>query len=293
LHISLVIPYKILEMQLHTLTIVGVGLIGASIGLAAKKRGLAKHVLGVGRDAAKLDQARRLGAIDEGKLDLAEAVADADFVVCCLPVDRIAGEIIRAAKHCQPTAVLTDAGSTKRQIVEEAEAALPAGALFVGAHPLAGSEKKGAEHGHADLFVQRWTVLTPSERTPTAAVDAVTGFWNALGAKVQRLSPQEHDEALALTSHLPHLIAAALAGILPDELRDLTATGFRDTTRVAGGDPQVWTPIFQQNRAAVLAALDRFEERLRGFRQAFASDDVGKIDQLLAQGRKVRDALGS
>jgi prephenate dehydrogenase len=280
-------------MQIHTLTIVGVGLIGASIGLAAKKRGLVQRVLGVGRDAVKLDQARQLGAIDEGKLDLAAAVADADLVVCCLPVDRIAEQIKQAARHCKSGAVLSDAGSTKRQIVAEVESALPLGALFVGAHPLAGSEKKGAEHGHADLFVQRWTVLTPTERTPAAAVNAVSAFWEALGARVQRLSPQEHDEALALTSHLPHLLASALAGILPNELRDLTATGFKDTTRVAGGDPEVWTPIFQQNRTAVLAALDRLEDRLSAFRHALASNNVAKIDQLLAQGRKVRDALGS
>ena len=281
-------------MQLHTLTIVGVGLIGGSIGLAAQKRGVARRIVGVGRDAGKLEEARRLGAIHAATTNLAEGRGDADLVICCLPVNRIAEQIKQAARHCKPGAVLTDAGSTKRQVVHAVDADLPSHVSFVGGHPLAGSEKRGAEHGHADLFVERWTVLTPTKRTrPDAAVNAVAAFWEALGARAYQLSPHEHDEALALTSHLPHLIAAALAGILPDELRDLTATGFRDTTRVAGGDPEVWTPIFQQNRAAVLAALDRLEDRLRGFRLALACDDGVKIDQLLAQGRKVRDALGS
>ena len=135
--------------------------------------------------------------------------------------------------------------------------------------------------------------MTPTESTPPDAVAGVRSFWESLGAKVRLMTPAAHDQALALTSHLPHLVASALAGILPDELRDLTATGFRDTTRVAGGDPEVWTPIFQHNRQAVLAALARLEERLQVFRQALADADVAKIDQLLAQGRKVRDALGS
>jgi len=276
-------------MLFSTLTIVGVGLIGGSIGLAAKKRGVAMRVVGVGRDAGKLEQARQLGAIDEGSLELADAVGDADLVVFCTPVNRIADEVKEAALHCKPGAIFTDAGSTKREIA----VALGAEARFVGGHPLAGSEKKGVEHAHADLFVDRWTVLTPTEAMPNDTVHRVAAFWKALGARVQFLSPEEHDRALALTSHLPHLLAAALAGILPDDWRDLTASGFRDTTRVAGGDPEVWTPIFQHNQAAVLSALDQLEGRLDEFRHALSSADVVKIDRLLTQGKKVRDALGS
>ena len=280
-------------MQIHTLTIVGVGLIGGSIGLAAKKRGLAQHVLGVGRDAGKLERARRHGAIDEYKLDLADAVRDADLIIFCTPVNRIAEQIRRIAGQCAEGAIITDAGSTKQEIVQAVEADLPQQVRFVGGHPLAGSEKKGADHAQADLFVQRWTVLTPTAKTPPDAVETVRSFWQALGSRVRIMTPADHDRALALTSHLPHLLASALAGILPDELHDLTATGFRDTTRVAGGDPEVWTPIFQHNRQAVLAALTQLEERLHAFRQAFASDDVARIDQLLTQGKRVRDALGS
>jgi prephenate dehydrogenase len=278
-----------MQMRLHTLTIVGVGLIGGAIGLAAKKRGLAERVIGVGRDPAKLELARRLGAIDEISIDLASAAADADCVVFCTPVNRIAEQVKLVAACCPPGAILTDAGSTKQAIVEAVANEL----RFVGAHPLAGSEKKGVEYAHADLLVGRWTVLTPTARTLPEAVAGVRSFWEGLGTRVRLMTPADHDRALALTSHLPHLLASALAGLLPDEWRDLTATGFRDTTRIAGGAAEVWTPIFQHNRAAVLAALEQLEQRLQQFRQALTKDDVAQIDQLLTQGKKVRDALGS
>ena len=225
-----------MQLPLQHLTIVGVGLIGGSIGLAAKKRGTALRVHGVGRDAARLEAARKLGAIDECHLDLPSALRDAEVVIFCTPVSRIALQIQDAANLCPPGALLTDAGSTKRDLVQTVEANLPASARFVGGHPLAGSEKKGPEFADADLFVDRWTVLTPTEKTPVSAVEDARDFWQALGARVRLMSPEDHDRALALTSHLPHLIAASLAGILPENLRDLTATGFRDTTRVASGD---------------------------------------------------------
>jgi prephenate dehydrogenase len=276
-------------MLFGTLTIVGVGLIGGAIGLAAKKRGLAGRVVGVGRDASKLEHARRLGAIDDVCLSLAEAAASADALVFCTPVDRIAEQVDEAALHCRPETILTDAGSTKASIV----AAVAGNVRFVGAHPLAGSEKKGVEYAHPDLFVNRWTVLTPTSHTPTDALASVQSLWQALGARVRLMTPEDHDRALALTSHLPHLLASALAGMLPEDWRELTATGFRDTTRVAAGDPEVWTPIFQHNRQAVLDALDQLDGRLQEFRKALLGNDVTMIDRYLAQAKKVRDALGS
>ncbi len=152
-------------MQLNVLTIVGVGLIGASIGLAARRRGLARHIRGVGRQQASLDRARAVAAVDETLLDLGTAVAGADFVVFCTPVDRIAGQILEAAPSCASDTVLTDAGSTKATIVRAIEGRLPAGVAFVGSHPLAGSEKRGPDFADADLFEGRWTVLTPTETT--------------------------------------------------------------------------------------------------------------------------------
>jgi prephenate dehydrogenase len=280
-------------MHVDTLTIVGVGLIGGSIGLAAKARGLARRVRGSGRHRATLERAHDLGALDEVCPDLREAAAGADLVIFCTPVDAIADQAIDAAAGCKPGAILTDAGSTKAKIVRAIDGRLPPGVAFVGGHPLAGSERRGPENGDPNLFQGRWVVLTPTEATDPAALERVRGFWQGLGARVRLMDPESHDAALALTSHLPHLVAAALAGVLPPEAADLTATGFRDSTRIAAGDPGLWTAIFSHNRPALLAALDQFEERLRQFRRALEARDEPAVDSLLAHGKKVRDALGS
>jgi prephenate dehydrogenase len=280
-------------MKIQTLTIVGVGLIGGSVGLAARRRGLAAHVVGAGRQQASLDRARAVGAIDEAVLDLAAAVRRADVAVFCTPVDRIAEQVLAAAPGCNPGTLLTDAGSTKAAIVARLDGRLPDGVAFVGSHPLAGSEKRGPEHADADLFHGRLTVVTPGPHTDPAAVERAAAFWQALGSRVRLMPPEEHDRAVALTSHLPHLLASALAGILPAELHELTATGFRDTTRVAGGDPALWAAIFCHNRGAVLQALGRLTARLDEFRAALEAGDRPTLDTLLNQAKKVRDALGS
>ena len=280
-------------MTIHTLTLVGVGLLGGSLGLAAKQRGLARRVLGVGRDQDRLDFARQLGAIDEGFLNLEEGVRTAEVVVFCTPVDQIARQALAAAAACPSGTLLTDVGSTKGAIVSAVAGRLPAGVAFVGSHPLAGSEKRGPEHANPRLFEQRLTVVTKAPWTEAAALERTRAFWEGLGARVRVMDPWEHDRALALTSHLPHLIAAALAGVLPPELYELTATGFRDTTRVAAGDPSLWTAIFEQNRAAVLEALGRLGARLAQFEGALRAGDYALMDALLAQGKKVRDALGN
>lgn len=280
-------------MRLQTLTIVGVGLIGGSIGLAAKRRGLAERVLGVGWRQNSLDRALAVGAVDEGFLEPAPAVHRAELAVFCTPVDCIAEQVLSAAPGCSPGTVLIDAGSTKAAIVRRIETQLPPQVAFVGCHPLAGSEKRGADFADANLFQGRLTVVTPTPHTDPGALEKATAFWKALGARVLFLSPEEHDQALALTSHLPHLLASVLAGILPPELHELTATGFRDTTRVAAGDPSIWTGIFAQNRSAVLDALNQFQERLTQFQRAVQAEDWATVDSLLAQAKKVRDALGS
>jgi len=281
------------EQNDTTLAILGVGLIGGSIGLAAKRRGLARRVLGIGRQPSSLDEALRVGAIDEAFLDAAAAVRQANLVIFCTPVDRIAAQVLSLAEAYQPGTLLTDAGSTKAAIVRDLDGRLPAGVTFVGSHPLAGSEKKGAGFADARLFENRLTVVTPTAGTSPAACERVAAFWQALGARVKMMPPEEHDQALALTSHLPHLLASALAGLLPPELRELTATGFRDTTRVAAGDPALWTAIFAQNREAVGDALDLLQERLRRFRAAFRAGDWSQVDELLAQAKRNRDALGT
>lgn len=277
---------------MDTIAIVGVGLIGGSIGLAVKKRGLARIVRGVGRNRASLEKARDVGAIDEMCLDLIEG-AKADLIVLCTPVDRIAEQTLQLAPHCAQGTLITDAGSTKGTIVHGVETKMPAGVHFVGSHPLAGSEKRGPEFADAELFQNRWTIVTKTRHTDVAALDRVMTFWQELGCRVRVMDPDEHDRALAMTSHLPHLVAAVLAGVLPREVHELTATGFRDTTRIAAGDADLWTAIFVQNRQALLAALEPFEGRLRQFRHALEQGDGAVIQQLLTQAKKVRDALGS
>ncbi|MFO0968031.1 MAG: prephenate dehydrogenase [Gemmataceae bacterium] len=280
-------------MPPQTLTIVGVGLIGASIGLAAKNRRLFRSVRGVGRNRETLQRARDRGAIDELSLDLRPLLADSDVIVFCTPVDRIAEQVLEAAPLCPATTLLTDAGSAKARIVSAVENRLPSGASFVGSHPLAGSEKRGPDHADANLFAGRWTVVTPTPRTPAAALERTTAFWHGLGSRVKVMTPEEHDRALAFTSHLPHLLASALAGLLPPELHDLAATGFRDTTRIAAGDSGLWTAIFEHNSAALGLSLRALEDRLGEFRRALEAGDWNTIDHLLTQAKKVRDALGS
>jgi prephenate dehydrogenase len=280
-------------MKIHTLTIVGVGLIGGSIGLAAKKRGLAQRVLGVGRNQDSLERAKTLGAVDACFLDLMPAVGAADVVVFCTPVDQIADQVLAAAPACAAGALLTDAGSTKGQIIKAVEGRLPAGVVFVGGHPLAGSEKRGPEHADASLFQDRLTVITPTSRIDPVAVERTKKFWQALGSRVRLMSPEDHDRALALTSHLPHVLACALAGILPRELHDLTASGFRDTTRIAAGDPGLWKAIFEHNHDAILPALRSLTDRLDQIRQALEAGDWSQLNCFLTQAKTVRDALGS
>jgi cyclohexadieny/prephenate dehydrogenase len=280
-------------MLFDSLTIVGVGLIGGSIGLAAKSRAATRHVVGVGRKPESLVRAQELGVIDEWTTDLAAGVRSADIVVFCSPVDRIARQALDAAPYAKPLALFTDAGSTKASIVRDLEAKLPGHLRFVGAHPLAGSEKQGADNGRADLFEGRVCILTPTARTDVAALERVTLFWQALGCEVKRLTPEEHDLALATTSHLPHFVAALLAGSLPPAWRRFTATGFRDMTRIASGDPSLWTAIARENALALAHALDKFGERVGELRQAVLNQDTDELTRILTDAKKVRDALGS
>lgn len=279
-------------MTFDTLAIVGVGLIGGSIGLAARRRGAVRCILGIGRSAAVLRQARELGCIDEAA-DLGDAAARADLIVVCTPVDHVAEIVSQAARHARPGTVVSDAGSTKDVIVRALDRVLPPNVFFVGGHPLAGSEKHGPEHASADLFAGRVTVLTPTAASNVDAVNRLTAFWEALGSRVVRLSPLDHDDAVAMTSHLPHLAAAGLAAILPETLRQLTASGFRDTTRIAGGDADLWAAIFAQNRGAVLAAVARYREKLDEFRTAIEIDDIATLRRLLAEAKARRDSLDS
>ena len=277
-------------MQISTLSIIGVGLLGGSIALAARQRRLAGRIIGADRNPAALAIARERGMLDEAHGDPCRAVAEASLVVFCTPVDRIADHIGACAMSCRPGTLLTDVGSTKTAIVRRLAGRLPPGVNFVGSHPLAGSEKTGPESARADLFEGRLVVLTPVG-DPPAAVWTIGDFWRGLGARVETMSPETHDEVLATTSHLPHLLASVLAGVLPLEWRPLTATGFRDTTRLAAGSPELWQAIFLSNQPALLEAVDRFRAHLELFRDALVKGDGKRLRVLLDQGKYVRDSL--
>jgi prephenate dehydrogenase len=276
-------------MHVETLSIVGVGLIGGSVGLAAKARGLAGRVIGFDHNPDALARAKQVGAIDVATADLASAVRETDFVLVATPVDVVAGHVIEIAA-ANPRAAIADAGSTKTGIVAAVGSAAP---RFVGGHPMAGSEKKGPHFARADLFDGRATILTPTNHSDPAAVRTATDFWTALGCRVVTMTAAAHDAAVALVSHLPHAVAACLAGMTPPDLLPISAGGFRDTTRVAGAGPGIWVPIFRANREAVLAAADRFADHWATFRALVEADDGPGLDRFLSDAKRVRDALGS
>ncbi|MGL6073330.1 MAG: prephenate dehydrogenase [Fimbriiglobus sp.] len=281
-------------MRFGQVTIIGVGLIGGSVGLALERAKLADCIVGVGRDERTLERAMTLGAIHTYTTNLAEAVREADFIVVCTPVDRVAADVVAVAHAAPPRAVITDVGSTKGNILTAIEGKMPAhGAMFIGSHPLAGSEKRGASHSKAELFDDRLVIVTPTLDSDIEAVSVVELFWQQLGARIVRMDAHEHDKALAFTSHMPHAVAAGVAGATPPGWLMLTAGGFRDTTRIAGGDPALWAAIFAANRSAVLTATDEFLIQMAAFRTALADEDQAALTQWLTAAKQVRDALGS
>lgn len=287
-------PVSSPAVRFPTLAVVGVGLIGGSIARAARQRGIADRVIGIGRSRERLSDAMRAGVIDSAAADANEAqaaAAEAALVVVCTPVDRIADDVIALVPTLRPGSLITDAGSTKAAICRTIQRGQTGSVPFVGSHPLAGSEKGGWEHAESVLFEGRVCVVTPVERTPPDALERVSAFWRALGMRVRAMTPEDHDQALALTSHLPHLAAAALAALLSECEADLAASGFRDTTRIAAGDPDLWTAIFLQNAEPVLDQASLLIEQLREFQRAIRQGDAGRIRQLLEEGREGRRRL--
>jgi len=280
-----------------TVAIVGVGLLGGSIGLALRKRKLARDVIGIGHRAASLRAAKRSGAVTQTTTNLESGVAGAALVIVCTPVGLVVEHARQAALYGPAGVLVTDVGSTKEAIVVALDHALernnPRQATFVGSHPMAGGEKHGPQHARADLLEGRTVVVTPSEQTPAKPVREIERFWKSLGAIVQRLSPKIHDQAVASISHLPHLIAAALASNTRADALPLAANGWLDSTRIAAGDPELWTQILTQNRFNVLETLDGLERTLADFRKALVYNDAAQLAKLLSAGKSVRDSCGT
>ena len=275
--------------RLGTVAIIGVGLIGGSIGLALRARDLARTIVGVGRDLERLADAKVRGIVDVVTTNLAEGVANADVVVVCTPPARIAADCLEAAKFGPESILVTDAGSTKARIVALVEAEPRGRFTFVAAHPIAGSERKGASAAQANLFENQACVLTPTARTPLDRLDRAHSFWKSLGCRILETDPESHDTALAFTSHLPHATAAALAGTVPEEMLAMCGGAYRDGTRVAGSDPMLWTEIFLENREPVLAALEGFEIRLSAFRAALLAGDAASLFRWWTEAKCARD----
>jgi prephenate dehydrogenase len=281
---------------INRLAIAGVGLLGGSVAKAARARGLAREIVGIGRDQARLAPALRDGALDRIALDLATGVRDADLVVLAMPVLVIERLLPVVAEAVRSGAVVTDVGSTKAAIVRSGEA-LAAGRTFhfVGSHPMAGSERAGYGVAHADLFDKATVIVTPTAGTAPSAVKDVTHFWEGMGARVSQLDPATHDRVVAAISHLPHLVAFALvAGALGFEpsAAAFAARGFRDTTRIAASDPVMWQEIFHDNREALLASLGRFREVLAEGEQLVRGGDATALQAWIGQVRQQREALG-
>jgi len=278
-------------LKLRHVTIVGVGLLGGSAGLAIKSLDARVHVAGVGRRKASLDKALRVGAIDTAYLDAAEPAAKSDLIILATPVGAFARHLQVIAAVLRPKAVVTDVGSTKAAVVRIAGRILGSGARFVGSHPMAGSDRKGPTFARADLFAGANCILTPTPRTPPSALRRVEGFWKALGMRTVQMSPAGHDRAMARVSHLPHVLAALLVGLPTKADLAVSATGFADMTRLAGGDPEMWRDILMTNRRAVLNAIDGFEESLMHLRDLVELGDAPGIERFLAWAKKRRDQL--
>ncbi|MBS0521353.1 MAG: prephenate/arogenate dehydrogenase family protein [Proteobacteria bacterium] len=280
------------------IALIGIGLIGGSIALAARRGGLARQIVAATRRAETAEAANRLKLVDHCGTDLAAACEGADMVIVCTPVGACGAAAQAIAPALKKGCIVSDVGSVKQSVIDAMQPHIPAGVHFVPTHPVAGTENSGPEAGFAELFDGRWTILTPLPDTDPAAVDMVEAFWKALGSQVDRLDPRDHDRILAITSHLPHLIAYTIVGTADDlgghlnaEVLRFAAGGFRDFTRIAASDPTMWRDIFLSNREAVLDVLSRFQEDLFYLQRAIRWGEGEKLFDLFTRTREIRRAL--
>lgn len=284
--------------MLNKIAIFGVGLIGGSFALALKQAGVVRQVVGVSRTAESLVRAQERGIIDVGTDDVAMAVADADLILLAAPVAQTQDLLARMAPHLAPDTVVTDAGSTKCDVVAAARAALGAKiAQFVPGHPIAGSERNGPDAAWAGLYRGKKIVLTPLAENPHEAVNKVAQAWQACGARIHQLTPQAHDAVFASVSHLPHLLAFALVDDLAqrqnaDLLFQYAASGFRDFTRIAASSPEMWRDISLANQPALLQELDAYIAHLNTLRSLLAASDGASLEACFARAQQARYAWG-
>jgi cyclohexadieny/prephenate dehydrogenase len=282
----------------NKIALIGIGLIGGSIALEARKRGLANTIVSATNKPEEAALANRLKLTDHCSTDLAATVEDADLVIVCTPVGACGAVTKEIAPRLKPGCILSDVGSVKQTVIADMLPHVPAGVHFVPAHPVAGTENSGPEAALLDLFQGRWCILTPLPDSDPAAVDKLETFWKTLGSMVNRVDPANHDRILAIISHLPHLIAYTIMGTADDlgghlnsEVLKYAAGGFRDFTRIAASDPTMWRDIFLNNREAVLEVIQRFQEDLFYLQRAIRWGEGDKLFDMFTRTREIRRAL--
>ena len=286
-----------MSVSFDRIAIIGFGLIGSSLARAIRKAGIAGEIVAIDRDEAVRARVAELGLADRVVAG-PEGVEGADFVILCVPVRANAGVAEAIAPHLAPSAIVSDVGSVKGAVVRDVAPLLPASVHFVPAHPVAGTEHSGPDAGFAELFVNRWSILTPPPETSPEVVARVRAFWEAIGSNVEVMTPEHHDLVLAITSHVPHLIAYNIVGTAADmekvtqgEVIKFSAGGFRDFTRIAASDPTMWRDVFLTNKDAVLEMLGRFSEDLLALQRMIRWGDGDALHALFTRTRAIRRGI--
>ena len=280
------------------LALIGTGLIGSSIARAARAQGVVRSIVATARSEETRERVAELGLADEVAPDNVSAVKGADLAIVSIPVGASGSVARQIGGHLKPGAIVSDVGSVKGSVVRDMAPHFPEGVHFVPAHPVAGTEYSGPDAGFAELFVDRWCILTPPEGTNPAAVDQLAAFWRALGANVEIMTPDHHDLVLAVTSHLPHLIAYTIVGTADElaqvsrsEVLQFSAGGFRDFTRIAASDPTMWRDVFLANKDAVLEMLGRFNEDIATLTRAIRRGDGAALFDHFTRTRAIRKGI--
>ena len=280
----------------NRIAIAGVGLIGGSVGLAIKKSGFHGKIIGLGRRLSSLKKAIDVGAIDSATMDYAEALENADLLLIGAPVDTIAYIAKEAVKFAKKRCIITDVGSAKAQLVAEIEEFIPSDVYFVGAHPMAGSHNSGVEAANGDLFRGSICIITPTESTNSDALKLISDLWRIMGARVEIMSPKDHDFLISAASHLPHVVASALTQVVGNirnergKAIDFAGRGFKDTTRIAAADPKIWKGILMQNADMISPLLEKMEMELTEVRKALNDRDEQKIIEKLEQAKQIKES---
>jgi prephenate dehydrogenase len=288
------------KYQFNQVAIVGVGLIGGSLGWALRDREIAKSVIGLGRNPARLALAKKKGAIDFGTTDWKSGVSEADVVVICTPVGKILPIIRELSTHFREGCLVTDVGSTKKSIVEGAEKIFRSRkneVFFIGSHPMAGSEQFGIEAAKKDLYEGSICLVTPTVNSPEKEIHRIEKLWKSVGCRVFEISPELHDQSVAAVSHFPHIIAASLVNTVArldkrnGKLGKLSAGGFRDTTRIASSLPEIWTDICMENQESILEAIHSFENELHEFKGYIQKKNSKRVYKKFQSAKKYRDKI--